>query len=227
MSNKLDEVITQTIASLKNFQNGDFSKTIEIDTSYQLKDLINGVNALGESLKRTIEENKEQSENIQKSANTISNSINEIKNEPLKELNNIVQETTSSMQEIGSNQQSLSENLIHLTQNAREAEEALNVISEIADQTNLLALNAAIEAARAGEHGRGFAVVAESVRDLADKTTDSLKEIQATIKVMVENITNSSDGMKNNATEMDILTKDVKMIQDKTSDILKIMENLT
>jgi len=227
MSNKLDDVITQTITSLKNFQDGDFSKTIEIDTSYQLKDLIDGVNALGESLKKTIEENKIQSENIQKSANAISNSVMTIKNEPLKELNNIVQETTSSMQEIGANQQNLSENLIQLTQNAKEAEEALNVISEIADQTNLLALNAAIEAARAGEHGRGFAVVAESVRDLADKTTESLKEIQSTIKVMVENITNSSDGMKSNATEMDRLTTDVQNIQNKTSDILKIMDSLT
>jgi methyl-accepting chemotaxis protein len=227
MSNKLDDVITQTITSLKNFQNGDFSKTIEIDTSYQLKDLIDGVNALGQSLKTTIEENKIQSENIQQNANMISNSVKTIKDEPLKELNYIVHETTTSMQEIGANQQGLSDNLIQLTQNAKEAEEALNIISEIADQTNLLALNAAIEAARAGEHGRGFAVVAESVRDLADKTTDSLKEIQATIKVMVENITNSSDGMKSNASEMDRLTKDVQNIQNKTSDILKIMDSLT
>ncbi len=227
MNSKLDEVITATITSLKNFQNGDFSKSIEIDTSYQLKELINGVNALGTSLKSTIEENKLQSEDIQKNANAVSTSIKTIKDEPLNDLDNIVQDTTTSMQEISSSQQNLSENLIMLTQNAKEAENALNVISEIADQTNLLALNAAIEAARAGEHGRGFAVVAESVRDLADKTTDSLKEIQATIKVMVTNITNSSEGMKNNAVEMEKLTNDVQNIQDKTSDILKIMDSLT
>ena len=227
MSEKLDEVILAIVTSLKNFQNKDFSKIIEIDTSYQLKSLIDGVNALGVSLKTMINENEIQSNEIQNSANTISSSIKTIKDEPLNELNKIVIETTSSMQNIGSSQQNLSENLIRLTQNAKEAEDALNVINDIADQTNLLALNAAIEAARAGEHGRGFAVVAESVRDLADKTTDSLKEIQATIKVMVENITNSSEGMKNNALEMDILTKDVEMIKNKTSDILKIMENLT
>jgi len=227
MSDKLDDVITQTITSLKNFQNGDFSKTIKIDTSYQLKELIDGVNALGLSLKETIEQNKIQSENIQKNANAISNSVNEIKNEPLNELNHIVRDTTSSMQSIGESQQGLSENLIQLTQNAKEAEEALNIIGDIADQTNLLALNAAIEAARAGEHGRGFAVVAESVRDLADKTTDSLQQIQATIKVMVENIKNSSDGMQSNAKEMDRLILDVQNIQNKTSDILKIMDNLT
>ncbi|WP_024954925.1 cache domain-containing protein [Sulfurospirillum arcachonense] len=227
MSNKLDEVITATINSLKNFQNSDFSKTIEIETSYQLKDLINGVNALGVSLKNTIEENKIQSTNIQQSANKIASSITTIKDEPLQELDNIVQDTTTAMKEMSSSQQNLSENLIHLTQNAKEAEDALNIIAEIADQTNLLALNAAIEAARAGEHGRGFAVVAESVRDLADKTTESLQEIQMTIKVMVENITKSSDGMKSNSKEMEKLTEDVQNIQDKTSAILKIMDNLT
>lgn len=227
MSSKLDEVITQTLNVLQAYAKKDFTKQLSVDTSYQLKELCNGVNSLGAALKDMISENELQSEKIQENTNKLTDSINTIKNEPLSELNHIVGETTASMQEIGSTQQQLSDNLTTLTDNAKDAENALNIIGEIADQTNLLALNAAIEAARAGEHGRGFAVVADSVRDLADKTTESLVEIQATIKIIVDNITNSSNGMKRNAQEMSNLTKDIEEIKTKTSDIIKIMDELT
>jgi len=58
----------------------------------------------------------------------------------------------------------------------------VNVIDSISEETRLLALNAAIIAARAGSEGGAFAVVASEIRALAERASESTREIATIVE---------------------------------------------
>lgn len=99
---------------------------------------------------------------------------------------NAVLEAIAGMQAIRASSQITSEVVETLSLRVNDIGTILSVIDEVAEQTNLLALNAAIIAAQAGEHGKGFAVVADEIRELAERTSSSTREIAAVIRGVQE-----------------------------------------
>jgi methyl-accepting chemotaxis protein len=102
-------------------------------------------------------------------------------------------DAVAGMKDIRRSADEATESIERLLKSTEAIDSILAVIDEITEQTNLLALNAAIIAAQAGEHGKGFAVVADEIRELAERTGSSTREIGEVIQT-VQNETQQAVG---------------------------------
>lgn len=104
------------------------------------------------------------------------------------ETNEIIEKVESMALVSNNEMRQLSGAMDEIAGSSKNITTALKVIDSIAFQTNILALNAAVEAARAGTHGKGFAVVAAEVRQLANRSAQSVVSTSATLSESGEKV---------------------------------------
>jgi methyl-accepting chemotaxis protein len=203
------EIFNNILAALERYTNYDYRQEITIDIEGDMKKLIDGINALTESITDMLIDNKSNGLTLQKSAKTLLNNV-AVLNDNTSVAATSLQQASSALEQITANISTNTDTVIKMAQTGNEVKElvakgqklanrttdamdeinaqvisiqdAIAVIDQIAFQTNILSLNAAVEAATAGEAGKGFAVVAQEVRNLASRSAQAANEIKELIQ---------------------------------------------
>jgi len=182
--------------------------------------------AISEQLATAMQEMGATVNEVAVSTTTTSSAVDNIKNK-VNEGATKLDETYHSIVDMTTHIQQSEQSVQKVRKDFDQVVNVLDVIKSIADQTNLLALNAAIEAARAGEQGRGFAVVADEVRQLAQRTQDSTKQIDDIINTIMVGANSSVEVMANSVTQASSVQDHAKEARDLNQIIANDMNEIS
>ena len=162
------------------------------DLASNVEETAASIQQMGTTSGRVASDSESLAESVSETATTIEELAASV--ESIAQKVRVVEEVSRGASEVVNTRgQELADVIRGIGTSSKDIGKIISIIEGIADQTNLLALNAAIEAARAGEVGRGFAVVAEEVRHLAERSTDSIREIGRVIETVQQDTTQAVD----------------------------------
>lgn len=180
------------------------------NTSIQLHETIEQVNAGSQDLSQATQEQAASVEEISASIDEMNGSV--LQNAELIQEGH---ESSNAITRLIDQTKKVFSELLHaiteISQDSKKIGDIVTTVNDVAFHTNLLALNASVEAARAGEHGKGFAVVAGEVRSLAQRSAIAASEIKSLIGNTVSRISNGDEMMKKTSASLEDLMKHMEV----------------
>ena len=144
------------------------------------KDKAGEISSKNSKLHAETESNSYKMQETSGITNSIGDSVIETTNYA-NELINIMKEANSSIDMADSSITEAADNANSVSETSNKIKDITNVIENIAFQTNILALISE-RGSTCRRNGRGFSVVANEVRNLAQSTSGSVKDISALIE---------------------------------------------